>query len=243
MLRAAILSLLAILPAQAELYCFGFLNAHPDRKELPATEVEAIQKGHLAHMDRMAAAGHLLAAGPMASAGGPRGIVLYRCQSIAQAEAWTAADPAVVNRRLSTEFYSWRGTDGFGEPLATLRKSNPQAKYQMVKLPLAVFRKTAKWTGDGPAAVLQAHGAAVRALRQAGKLRASGPFVGSAGSIGLYVLAGMPPDEARALVEQDPMVREGYARVEMMEWYVADETVPLSGGGTSPDPAPRGSRP
>ena len=87
-----LISLLAILTVQAEDYCFGFLNAHPDRKKIPDTEAEEIQKGHMAHMNRMALAGHLLAAGPIATAGNTRGILVYRCKSIDEAQERTSHD-------------------------------------------------------------------------------------------------------------------------------------------------------
>ncbi len=80
-----LLALLAIATAHAEDYCFGFLNSHPERKEMPAEQTEEIQNGHLAHMNRMGMAGRLLAAGPILTPGGPRGVVIYRCQSLDEA--------------------------------------------------------------------------------------------------------------------------------------------------------------
>lgn len=243
MIRAALVLFLALPVLKAEVYCFGFLNSHPERKEIPQAEAEAIQKGHMAHMEQKGLEGRLLAAGPMATQGGPRGIVLYRCKSVEEADGWTALDPAVVNKRLTTEFYRWRGPDGFGEPLMTMLKADPKAKYQMVRLPLIVFKKTEKWEGTGPAEVLKEHGASINVLRQAGKLRAAGPFVDGEGRfglhpvmLGLYVMSAMPLEEAKAIAEQDPMVRGGYARVETHIWFVADEVVPkpASAGSDAP---------
>lgn len=233
MFRTAILSILIIATAQAEVYCFGFLNTNPERKEIPKAEAEAIQAAHLAHMEKMGAAGRLLAAGPLANAGAHRGIILYRCQSVEEAQGWTALDPTIVNKRLTSEFYLWRGPDGFGEPLMTMLKSDPGAKYQMIQLPLILFQKTEKWAGSGPADVLKEHGVVVAALRQDGKLRAAGPFVDEQGrvglvpgAVGLYVFSAMKLEDAKAIAEKDPMVRAGYARVEAMDWFVADEVIP-----------------
>jgi hypothetical protein len=46
----------------------------------------------------------------------------------------------------------------------------------------------------------------------------------------------MPLEEAKAIVEKDPMVREGYARIVAMEWFVADEVIPrpASAGSAAP---------
>lgn len=40
-------------------------------------------------------------------------------------------------------------------------------------------------------------------------------------------------EKAKALAEQDPMVRGGYARVEERTWFVADEAVPKPVNGGS----------
>ncbi len=67
-----LLGLFAAATLHGEDYCFGYLVAHPERKELPQTEANQLQKRHIAHMNKMALAGHLLAAGPIATPGGPR---------------------------------------------------------------------------------------------------------------------------------------------------------------------------
>jgi len=233
MVRVGLLVLLALPALRAEVYCFGFLNAHPDRKEIPQDEAMAIQKAHLAHMEKMGLEGRLLAAGPMATQGGPRGIVLYRCKSLAEAEGWTALDPAVSGKRLTTEFYLWRAGNGFGEPLMTKLKSDPATKYAMVQLPLILFKKAEKWAGQGPMEVLKEHGGEVTRLLKDGTLRAAGPFVDAEGrfglvpgAVGLYVFSAMPLDQAKAIAEKDPMIRDGYATVQAMMWYVADDVVP-----------------
>lgn len=130
----------ATLPAaDRHSYCWGFLNAHEERAEIPDAQAQEIQKGHLEHMERMAAAGRLLAAGPLATPGGPRGLLVYKCDSAAQAEEWTKPDPAVVNKRLRVEMYRWTALGVWGEPLATQLKVDPKANYTMVRLPFAIL--------------------------------------------------------------------------------------------------------
>ncbi len=203
--------------AHSEIYCFGFLNSHPERKEIPEAEGAEIQKGHIAHLTRMGREGHLLAAGPLMTPGGARGIVIYRCESLDQVREWTAQDPAVRNKRLVLEVYRWMGPQGMGMP-------NPDTKYEMVRLPLIVMRKTDKWTAGPPEAI---------PLAKEGTLRAAGPFVdgdGKTGTIpglvGVFVFKAMPLEEAVAIANKDPMVREGYVRVDGYEWFVADEAIP-----------------
>jgi uncharacterized protein YciI len=234
MLRTLALALCTLaISAHAEDYCFGFLNSHPERKPIPEDQANEIQKGHLAHMSRMAAQGHLLAAGPMMTEGGPRGIVIYRCQSLEEPQKWTALDPAVQNKRLTLEVYRWRGPENLGEPLASKLKSDPNTKYEMVRLPLIVLRTTAKPVDSAPREVLMSHVERTKELEASGRLRAAGPFVGANGEpgsvpgvIGIFIFAAIPLEEARSLAEQDPMVKNGYATVQPYLWMVADEVIP-----------------
>lgn len=230
MFRSLFLVLAAAAFAHAEVYCFGFLNAHPERKQIPQEEGAKIQEGHMAHMGRMAKEGRLLVAGPMATQGGPRGLLVYRCKSLDEIRQWTELDPAVQNKRLTLEAYRWNGPEGMGEPLATQMKADPKTKMNMVQLPFIVLRRTEKWTGNGPMEVLPEHGKAVMKLMQEGTIRAAGPFMGPDGGmtdpLGIFVFSEMTLDAAKAIAERDPLVTAGYIRLEPHMWFVADEAVP-----------------
>ena len=218
--------LLPVSSLHAANYCFGFLNTHPIRVEIPKERADEIQAAHLAHMSALAIQGHLLAAGPMATPGGPRGIVIYKCDSIAQAVAWTEKDPAVINKRLTIDMHLWNAPDGFGEPLSSALKTDPNAKYTMVRLPMMILRKTDKSKAGLPQAVLKEHLAFFDQLKKDAKVRIAGPFTDSPGFIGVAVLPAMPLDEAKALFASEPFVRDGYATFEPHIWFVADEAIP-----------------
>ncbi|HBY62600.1 MAG TPA: hypothetical protein DEH78_22490 [Solibacterales bacterium] len=234
MLRCAALALLAAaVPAAAENYCFGFLNAHAERKQIPDAEAQEIQKQHLAHLERMGMEGKLLAAGPILTPGGPRGILIYRCSSMAEAVGWASADPAVQQKRLAVEVHRLNGPDGVGEPLMTQIRKDPKTKYEMVRLPLVILRPTAKWQGAGPAELIREHDSRMTALQSEGKTRMRGRFAGDPGQptdparpLGLIVFSAMPLEEASALVAQDALVREGYAKADAWLWMVANEVIP-----------------
>ncbi len=225
-LHMLILLLLFTVSAFAEDFCFGFLNSHPDRKQIPTAEAEKIQQGHLAHMTSMAKAGHLLAAGPFLTPGGPRGVVAYRCSSLEQATEWTAKDPAIINKRLSLDLHLWRGPNNFGEPLAASLKTDPNAKYEMVRLPFILFKKTSSWVNSGPVEILVAERTATQTLRKQGLLRIEGPFLDSPAFAALWVLRDMPLEEAVKLAKASPLVHGGYASVEAYMWMVANESIP-----------------
>ena len=225
MFKFLVVAVLSIFMVQAEDYCFGFLNSVPDRKKIPDAEAEEIQKGHMAHMNRMGLAGHLLAAGPIMTAGGTRGILVYRCKSIAEAQERTSHDPMIINGRLTADFYTYRGAKGFGEPLMAQLQADPNTKYNMVQLPLILLKKTSSWTTD-PVEVIADQNREAAALRKAGKLRAAGPVVDSPKLAGLIVFTAMPLEEAEKIAKDMPLVRSGYASVQALMWFVANEAEP-----------------
>ena len=210
-------------------YCFGFLNSHPERKEIPASEAMEIQKGHLEHMGKMAAEGKLLVAGPFLTQGGPRGVVIYNCSSIEEAMSYTQPDPAVVNKRLSMEFYKMHAPEGMGEPLASKMKADPKYKYEMTRLPLFILHKTEKLKSESPSQETgQAHYQRSLKLVEEGKLRFFGRFEDTPEKLGIYVFSKMTLEEAQALMEEDPLVKSGFVRLQGLVWMVADEAVPGS---------------
>jgi uncharacterized protein YciI len=204
-------------------YCFGFLNAHPERTEIPNEQAQEIQKQHMAHLGKMAAEGHLVTAGPLATPGGARGLLVYRCASAEQAAAFASADPAVTAKRLSVEMYAFSSAGEWGQPLTRKLKADPQYKYEMVQLPFAIFLRTG--TAPNPDAT-ESHRAYLEFLRREGKARGHGLFAGSGDKLGVAVYAAMPIEEARKLAEEDPLVKGGFATAVMHVWYVADEAVP-----------------
>jgi uncharacterized protein YciI len=208
-------------------YCFGFLNAYPDRKEIPQAEAMEIQKGHMAHMGKMAEAGKLLVAGPFMSGASPRGVVIYNCATVAEAQANTEPDPAVVNKRLSMEFYRMHSVPGMGEPYASKAKADPNFKPTMTQFPFFILSKTDKLkTTPLPPAVGQAHFMRSLKLMGEGKIRFFGRFEDSPEKLGVYVFNKMPMDEARKLIDEDDLVKNGFASVHAIMWMAADEAVP-----------------
>jgi uncharacterized protein len=90
-------------------YVMAFLTAGPNQDLSPERAAE-LQRGHMAHIQAMAAAGKLVMAGPFLDGGQMRGIFLFAVDSIEEAEALTAADPAVQAGRLGMELRPWYGS-------------------------------------------------------------------------------------------------------------------------------------
>lgn len=224
MLRGAIVALaLSVASYAADTYCFGFLNTHPERAAIANEQAQEIQKQHMAYLGQMAAEGRLVTAGPLATPGGARGLLVYRCASVEEAAGFAGADPAVRQKRLAVEMYGFRTGGEWGQPLGSRLKADANYKYEMVQLPFAIFVPTERSPDDG---ALATHSAYLEHLRRHAKARAHGMFDGDGQKIGIVVFSAVPMDEARALAEQSPLLRDGVAKAEMHIWYVADEAVP-----------------
>jgi uncharacterized protein YciI len=78
------------------------------RDELKDTAaINAIQQGHMANMDRLAAMGKLVVAGPFDDDGDWRGIFIFDCNTEAEVKELLATDPAIGAGRLAYEIHPW----------------------------------------------------------------------------------------------------------------------------------------
>jgi len=90
-------------------YVMAFLKSGPNRPEDPE-EAQALQRAHLDNIRRMAEEGKLVLAGPFMDDGEIRGIYVFAADSVEEAEALTATDPAVKAGSLVMELHPWYGS-------------------------------------------------------------------------------------------------------------------------------------
>jgi len=91
-------------------YVMAFLKSGPNRPDDPE-EAQALQRAHLDNIRRMAEDGKLVLAGPFMDSGHDnRGIYLFAVDSVEEAEALTATDPAVQAGSLVMELHPWYGS-------------------------------------------------------------------------------------------------------------------------------------
>jgi len=83
-----------------------------DNQDHSPEEAAEIQKGHMAHMNRMAESGQLNMAGPIGEEGELRGIMILAVPTKEAAEELVKNDPAVLAGRLKCEVYSWWAAKG-----------------------------------------------------------------------------------------------------------------------------------
>ncbi|WP_333608637.1 YciI family protein [Arsukibacterium sp.] len=90
-------------------YVMAILRAGPNLRH-DAKTVQALQRGHMDTIARLAAEGKLVLAGPFLDNGELRGIYIFNVSSVEEAQALTAEDPAVKAGRLSMQLIPWYGS-------------------------------------------------------------------------------------------------------------------------------------
>ena len=72
------------------------------------------------------------------------------------------------------------------------------------------------------AELMKGHFAMINRAAELGKLVVAGPFVDGGEFRGIYVFDLKTVEEAKALTESDPSIKEGYFKVEFVKWYGSD---------------------
>lgn len=87
----------------------GLLKRGPQAAEWDARpdELAELQKAHLANNARLAEAGQLILLGPFLDDGFWRGVFVFKVDTLEEADALAASDPAVQAGRLAFEFHPW----------------------------------------------------------------------------------------------------------------------------------------
>lgn len=90
-------------------YVIAFLKRGPNRS-LDKDSAASLQNAHMANIGKMAEAGKLVLAGPFYGNDDLRGLYVFNVQSIAEAEALTNTDPAIIAGSLEMELKEWYGS-------------------------------------------------------------------------------------------------------------------------------------
>jgi uncharacterized protein YciI len=108
-------------------YVMAFLKAGPNRPSDP-DQSAALQRAHMDNIRRLAEDGALVLAGPFLDGGELRGIYVFAVDSVEEAEALTATDPAVQAGSLVMELHPWYGSAALirvGEMHERVARANP----------------------------------------------------------------------------------------------------------------------
>jgi uncharacterized protein YciI len=90
-------------------YVIAFLKAGPNRDQDSAT-ARQLQQAHMANIRRLGQQGVLVLAGPFRDDGDLRGIYVFDVETVEEARALTATDPAIQAGRLEMELHPWYGS-------------------------------------------------------------------------------------------------------------------------------------
>ena len=94
----------------------GLLYRGPNATAEVTETSKKLQAGHMANINKMAADGHLLIAGPMAGPmtgqGDLRGIFIFDTDDVKKAQEWCDQDPAIQAGTLRVELHKWYAAKG-----------------------------------------------------------------------------------------------------------------------------------
>jgi uncharacterized protein YciI len=101
-------------PTKMKRYFLALLYKGPTWAPGETPEILELQRGHLANIERLASEGKLVLAGPFEDAGDLRGLFVLAAETIEEARALCASDPAVQAGRLRPEIHAWWAPEGVG---------------------------------------------------------------------------------------------------------------------------------
>lgn len=198
------------------------LVAGPNRDQ-PEPEAQAIQAGHLAHLEGLVRSGKAVIVGPMGDRGRVAGIVALRAASADEARQWAEADPAVRAGRLRAEVHAWWVEDGIMLPAWSTT--------DLEQLYFGFLVKGARWSAERTPEseeTQKQHLAHLTESWKAGALVIAGPCENAGDIRGIVVYRTPTIDEARRWAEADPAVKAGRLAVDLHPWFVARGAIPTS---------------
>lgn len=90
-------------------YVLVILKTGPNKMP-PGVERDAMFRGHMANINRLATEGKLALAGPLDGADGWRGLFVLAVSDLEEAKALTATDPVISQGEMVAEFHKYYGS-------------------------------------------------------------------------------------------------------------------------------------
>lgn len=204
-------------PAQpaAQQYFFVLLKRPANAPQMSKEDGEKLQEAHMANIRKLYAEHKLVIAGPFMDDGILRGIFVLKAASLDQAKEWANSDPAIKAGRLAAEIHGpWMIRP---ESIHETDTPNTLEKYSLL-----LVHQGDKWDLKSPALpdIVKQHLAYLMGLMQQGKLALAGPFHDDGELKGIFIYS-VPMDEAMKLESEDPMVKNGFFKLEGHPWATA----------------------
>lgn len=195
---------------------FFVLLKHPaNAQQISKEEGDKLQEAHMANIRKLHEEHKLVIAGPFMDGGELRGIFVLKAASLNQATEWANTDPAVKAGRLAVEVHGpWMAR---AENIHETTTPDTLEKYTIL-----LAHQGEKWDPKSPALpdTIKQHISYLAVLLQQGKLALAGPFRDNGELKGIFIYAA-PMDEALKLESEDPMVKNGFFKIEGHPWATA----------------------
>ena len=102
----------AAMPIKLTPAYLGFLSRGAKWTPEKTPQTEALQKAHMANINKLAETKKLVVAGPFGDNGQLRGIFVFKVDSLEEAKQLAATDPSVQAGRLAIDMYQWLVPEG-----------------------------------------------------------------------------------------------------------------------------------
>jgi uncharacterized protein YciI len=196
-------------------FFFVLLKRPASAPEISKEDGIKLQEAHMANIRKLHEEHKLVIAGPFMDDGALRGIFVMKADSLDQAKEWANSDPAIKAGRLSAEVHGpW-----MIRPQGIHETDTPN---MLEKYSLLLVHQGDKWDPKSPVPqdVLKQHLAYLMGLMQEGQLALAGPFRDDGELKGIFIYS-VPMDEAMKLEAEDPMVKNGFFKIEGHPWATA----------------------
>jgi len=195
-------------------YFFVLLTRPANAPQLSPEAAERLQAEHMANIRRLAGEQKLVIAGPFIDDTSLRGIFVLRAESATQAQEWADTDPAVKAGRLAAEVH--------GPWLIDPEAIHPPTSLEgLEQYSLVLMKRTDKWKSDGVGFnfVMKEYPAFAREMTTRGNVAIAGLIpLGVPGDLRAITVFRLRPEQAAALVKEDPTVKEGLMKPEIHPW-------------------------
>lgn len=196
-------------------FFFVLLKRPASTPQISKEDGDKLQEAHMANIRKLYKEHKLVIAGPFMDDGVLRGIFVIKADSLDQAKEWANSDPAIKAGRLSAEVRGpWMIR---AQGIHKTDTPNTLEKYSLL-----LVHQGEKWDPKSPVPqdLVKQHLSYLMGLMQQGKLALAGPFRDDGELKGTFIYS-VPMDEAMKLESEDPLVENGFFKIEGHPWATA----------------------
>jgi uncharacterized protein len=202
-------------PLAPQQFFVVLLKQPANAPQMSKADSDKLQAAHMANIRKLHEEHKLVIAGPFMDDGILRGIFVLKAASLDQAREFANTDPAVQAGDLAVEVHGpWMVRP---EGIHETDTPNTLEKYSLL-----LVHPGEKWDPKSPALpdIVKQHLPYLIGLVKQGKLALAGPFREETELKGIFIYA-VPMDEALKLEAEDPMVKNGFFKLEGHPWATA----------------------